>query len=302
MSRKRIAAEKAAGGAYKDQLKAILQPMRAYGTSKHEDAQAAKEAGLRPSEVTFTKIYSCKTYENYFREGCRFMKWARTAHSCVSVAEARQYAEEYIKVQIERGMSPSTIKTRAAALGKIYQDSVLARVETPDRHRSEITRSRNAVERDAHFSQSNNRDFVEFCRSTGLRRHELAGLKCNQLVERDGRLWIEDVKGKGGKVRDVPVTGNQELVRKMMSGEGKVFEKGLPNYADIHSYRADYACRVYLEHARPLDELERGEKYYCRKDMAGTVFDRAAMRIVSNALGHNRIEIIASNYLHNLPR
>lgn len=302
MSRKRHDAAAAAGGGYKEQLKAILRPMRAYGVSKHDDAQAAKEAGLNPSEVTFKKIYSCKTYENYYKEGCRFMKWARSEHKCETVAEARQYAEEYVQVQIERGMSPSTVKTRAAALGKIYQDSILAKVETPDRQRSEITRSRNVVERDSHFSQANNRDFIEFCRSTGLRRHELAGLKCDQLVEHDGRIWIEGVKGKGGKVRDVPVTGNQELVRKMMSGEGKVFPKGLPNYADIHSYRADYACRVYLEHARPLGELERSEKYYCRKDMAGTVFDKEAMRITSNALGHNRIEIIASNYLHNLPR
>lgn len=302
MSRKNHAAEKAAGGGYKDQLRAILQPMRAYGVSKHDDAQAAKEAGLRPSEVTFGKIYSCKSFETYYKEGVRFMKWARAEHGCVTVAGARQYAEEYVQVQIDRGMSASTVKTRAAALGKIYQDSVLARIETPDRQRSEITRSRDVVERDSHFSQENNRDFIEFCRSTGLRRHELAGLKCDQLVDHDGRLWIEGVKGKGGKVRDVPVTGNQDLVRRMMSGEGKVFPKGLPNYADIHSYRADYACRVYLEHARPLEELDRSEKYYCRKDMAGTVFDKEAMRITSNALGHNRIEIIASNYLHNLPR
>lgn len=302
MSRKRIAAERAAGGGYKDQLRNILQPMTAYGASKHEDAKAAKEAGLKPSEVTFRRIYSCKTYENYFKEGCRYMKWARAEHGCVSVADAKQYAQEYIQHQIDRGMSPSTVKTRAAALGKIYQDSVLAKMTTPDRQRAEITRSRDAVARDAHFSESRNAGFIEFCRSTGLRRHELAKLTCEQLVERDGRLWIEDVKGKGGKVRDVPVTGNQELVKQMMSGEGKVFEKGLPNYADIHSYRADYACRVYLEHARPLDELERGEKYYCRKDMAGTAFDREAMRVTSNALGHNRIEIIASNYLYNLPR
>lgn len=276
--------------------------MRCYGTSKHEDAQAAKEAGLNPSEVTFKKIYSCKTYENYFKEGVRYMNWCKAEHGCVSVADAKQYAQEYVQHQIDRGMSPSTVKTRAAALGKIYQDSVLAKMQTPDRNRSEITRSRDVVARDAHFSESKHSDFVEFCRSTGLRRHEVAKLKCEQLVERDGRLWIEGIKGKGGKVRDVPVTGNEAVVRKLMSGEGKVFPGGLPNYADIHSYRADYACRVYLENARPIEELTHDEKYFCRKDMAGMVYDRAAMRIASNALGHERINVIASNYLYNLPR
>lgn len=300
MSRKRHAAEKAAGGGYRDQIRAVLQPMRAYGTSKHADAQAAKEAGLDPSAVTFGKIYSCKTYENYFKESCRFMKWARSEHGCVTLDQARPYAEEYVRQQIERGMSPSTVKTRAAALGKLYQDSVLAKVETPERHRSEITRSREVVARDACFSEEKNAGLVEFCRSTGLRRHELAKLDCSQLEERDGRLWVCDVKGKGGKVRDVPVTGDEKLVRTMMAGTGKVFPRGLPSCADIHSYRADYACRVYLEHARPLEELGRTEKYFCRRDMAGTTYDREAMRVTSNALGHNRVEIIASNYLYNL--
>ena len=39
------------------------------------------------------------------------------------------------------------------------------------------------------------------------------------------------------------------------------------------------------------------EKYYCRGDRKGEVFDRAAMRITSNALGHGRIGVIAGHYL-----
>jgi hypothetical protein len=42
------------------------------------------------------------------------------------------------------------------------------------------------------------------------------------------------------------------------------------------------------------------EKYICRKDKAGIVYDRRAMKIVSKQLGHNRISVIASDYLHNV--
>ena len=67
--------------------------------------------------------------------------------------------------------------------------------------------------------------------------------------------------------------------------------------ADIHSYRADYATKVYQLYARPIESLAHDEIYYCRGDRKGTWLDKKAMLVASKALGHNRISIIASNYL-----
>src|SRR6185369_12036575 len=39
----------------------------------------------------------------------------------------------------------------------------------------------------------------------GLRREEAAALDVSQIQERDGRAVIADLKGKGGRVRTVPV-------------------------------------------------------------------------------------------------
>ena len=167
------------------------------------------------------------------------------------------------------------------------------------RHRSEITRSREVVDNDRRFQGKSHEAFKEFCRSTGLRRHEFAQLEPGKLQLRDGRLWIVDVKGKGGKLRDIPVSGDEALVRRMMADPARYFRR-LDSHEDIHSYRAEYACRIYREYARPLEELSRKEIYCCRGDMAGTHFDRQALQHVSWALGHNRIEICASNYLYNL--
>ena len=82
--------------------------------------------------------------------------------------------------------------------------------------------------------------------------------------------------------------------------------------ADIHAYRGDYATTIYKAHARaiediPFDRVNKGtgkrfqsEVYVCRKDEAGKRLDKAAMLICSKALGHNRIEVVANNYIRAL--
>ena len=77
----------------------------------------------------------------------------------------------------------------------------------------------------------------------------------------------------------------------------------VPNRADIHSYRADYARNLYrelLSTSTPVEQLPKCEKYYCRKDAKGKVLSKPVMSQVSRALGHNRISVIASSYLYDL--
>lgn len=82
--------------------------------------------------------------------------------------------------------------------------------------------------------------------------------------------------------------------------------------ADIHGYRAEYATAVYKAHARdikdiPYDKINKGtgrkyqsDVYTCRKDEVKRKLDRAAMTMCSKALGHNRAEVFATNYLRGL--
>ena len=55
------------------------------------------------------------------------------------------------------------------------------------------------------------------------------------------------------------------------------------------------------------DRVNRGtgrkyqsEVYTCRKDEAGRKLDKAAMLVCSKALGHNRISVVADNYIRGL--
>lgn len=57
----------------------------------------------------------------------------------------------------------------------------------------------------------------------------------------------------------------------------------------------------------PYDAINKGTGrayqsgvYVCRKDEVGKKLDKQAMAIVSKALGHNRLEIVANNYIRGL--
>lgn len=269
------------------QVQERLDSMLAIGESKYQD---------KKYDLTKGKIYSWTTYRSYLQQCCQFVRYCRDNHYCKNLAGCRQYVEEWMESRKE--ISAYTQKLSASALCKLYGESLEELgITTKRAARSEITRSRGTAKRDAHFSEQKNADFVEFCRSTGLRRSEITKLRGDQLLQEEGQWYIQTT-GKGGRFRIIPICGDVNLVvRKMQSaGTGKVWAK-VPSCADIHSYRADYATRVYLSHARPIEDLPRKERYICRRDKVGTIYDRQAMLIASQALGHNRIDVIGQHYL-----
>ena len=123
-------------------------------------------------------------------------------------------------------------------------------------------------------------------------------------------------RGKGGRQRLVPLClddNSTKLVVDKMSSVGrddKVWSK-VPKNADIHSYRADFATSIYKKFARkiddiPYDAVNRGtgrryqsQVYVCRKD-AYKKLDRSAMLLATKSLGHNRLDVVATNYLRNI--
>ena len=288
------------------QIQCELLGKMAPGESKH----AAKKNGTHTS-----KIYSYSTLRGYMKHANYFAKWAKEKYNCKTLEDCKQYVEQYLQSRIDSGLAASTIKLDASSLAKLYDCSTKDfNITTPPRLRADITRSRGEAVRDKHFSISNNKDLVDFCRSTGLRRDELEQLRGDKLFYKDDKPYLRiDIGSKGGKVRDVPVIGTKEEIKNVINkmreaGSEKVFGKA-HNAADIHGFRRDYAQNYYNQLARnteeiPYDRINKGtgrayqsEVYNCRGDKKGIKYDKAAMRIVSQALGHNRISVIAGNYL-----
>lgn len=269
------------------QVQERLDSMLAIGESKYED---------KKTDLTKRKIYSWNTYKSYLQHCCQFVRYYRDNYHCKNLADCRQYVGEWMESR--KDLSAYTQKLSASALCKLYGESLEElEITTKRAARSEITRSRGTAKRDKHFSEEKNAEFVEFCRSTGLRRSEITKLRGDQLLQEEGQWYIQTT-GKGGRFRIITICGDVELVvRKMQAaGTGKVWKK-IPQNADIHSYRADYASRIYLKYARPIEEIPRKERYICRKDKAGIVYDKTAMLEASKALGHNRISVVGEHYL-----
>lgn len=309
------------------------------GQSKQEDKR---------KENTWDKIYSRNTYKTYRKHCNYFADYIQEKHpECTTLNGAKKYVPEWLKFRSEtknhKGeyLSAWTIQVEAKALGKLYgitPDSPDYFV-CPQRHRADIKRSRVDCVRDKHFSVTNNDELIKFCRGTGLRRSEVAGIKGNCLFTKDqlkkilskttNKNKIEIINdalrfthqnyfifviGKGGKYRLAPIRGENEkqIVERIANTpkDQKVWQYVNTN-ADIHSYRSDYATALYKEYARPIDQipydkinklgcLYQSQVYHCRKDEKGKKMDKEAMLIASKALGHNRIEVIANNYIRGL--
>ena len=221
----------------------------------------------------------------------------------------------------------------------------------PPRKRENIKRSRESAVRDKHFSKTNNAALISFCRGTGLRRAGIQSITGKDLVTRaqidaeihritaipsaersshdvtllnicmdtklfgPSQIYYVHTREKGGRERLAPIVGPDvdEIIQRFR--ETKPDEKvwgHVNSNADIHSYRADYALRVYRKYARPMDKIPydrinkgsgrqfQGDVYTCRKDEYGKKLDKKAMLICSKALGHNRVEVVASNYLRGV--
>lgn len=330
------------------QVKETLDSKLAIGESKY----LAKRNG------TYTKyIYSWETYRSYLKHSCCFINWCKEqptdmalGHKPRTVEECRIFVERWLRYEIDRGLSAHTIKLEAAALAKLYGCRTTDfGVKTPPRKRKNITRSRGVAARDKNFSVENHKELITFCRCAGLRRAELEQIRGTDLVEHEGELCLDVRRGtKGGRPRVSPIVGSEDeikIVKKLCAkaGNKKIFHNP-SNAADVHSFRADYAKRVYDANKREFSEFRNerlivfknrvvdsymtkngkrdeskfqhlyininGRKqmlpgyndvpaaYYCRDDLKGTVYDRRALFVASRALGHNREQVVASNYLY----
>jgi len=117
-------------------------------------------------------------------------------------------------------------------------------------------------------------------------------------------------RGKGGRSREAVVQGTQEETQEVVAlfeeaqkradrgGDPHVWPSGIPKNIPVHRYRSQYAERVYTACARPVEALQGHDRYICRNDLKGIVYDRQALAYTSAQLGHSRVSVVAVNYLH----
>ena len=268
-----------------------LTSLLALGESRHE---------CKINGTDKDKIFSINTIEQYRRVGDYFADYVISQNPSVrGLRQAEKYIDGFLQHLKDDGKSAWTQQCYRSALTKIYGEDK-STVELDSKRRADIKRSRYDTESARHFSEARNAELANFCQHTGLRRSELERLTPDQLHQNKEGNYFLRVTGKGGKERDAYILNNDKcVIDRILSTEsdkpvwGKVHSK-----CNVHGYRADYAKALYEQLARPIEEVPQSERYVCRDDKYGEVYDKVAMRQVSNNLGHNRIDVIASNYLY----
>ena len=253
---------------------------------------------------TKNKIYSKATFKTYKQQFKHFADWLEKAHpEAETLEDARAFVDEYLKHLIELERSAYSISTAKAAIAKIMGVEATQFIATPPRLRADIKRSRGVAERDKHITDKKEEELARFTSATGLRRKEMTMIKAEDLFFENGQAYLNVTQGtKGGKPRVAKIVGKtdeetKDIVKWIKSKKGRLFNKLSSNY-DNHFYRATYASRLYNQLKRDIDDIPTEDKYIMRKDRAGEIYDKKAMLLVSNALGHTRISVIAQSYLY----
>ena len=271
-------------------------------------------------DLTKNKIYSYVTYKNYKRSCYKLADYLYKNNKEIRQLKDLKikHVNRYLQYLVVKGYSTPTINSAKAAIAKLMQISSKEFIETPKVKRENITRSRGMKERDKHISAETENYYAKFTTAIGGRRSEMENLKGTDLVYKPLVVTINNKhvvlsknypqihikNGKGGKERFVPIFGKDkketiEIVNFFKkAGNEKVFGK-LPSHYDNHFYRGQYAKRAYKNFARPIRDIKnKKEVYFCRGDKAGEAYDRNAMLISSQFLGHNRVDVIARHYLY----
>ncbi len=276
----------------KYQVQGILREKLAIGESRHK-AKADKNDS--------DKIFSWSTYNNYVKVCTEFGKWAKNKYGEKSIVNSRKYVPDYLNYRISKNLSAWTVALDASALAKLYNcKSNDFGVDLPERKRADIKRSRSGVKG---FDEKKHEVIVGFCKATGVRISELRMLKKSDMILKEEHWYVHIAQGKGGKERIAPTLEEYKpLIDKLvepLKPDEKLFKpKEIPDRLPCHQYRAYYAKTQYNRLARDVNEISRNNRYVCRNDKKGTVYDKKAMLEVSRMLGHNRIDVIASHYLY----
>lgn len=258
--------------------------------------------GVSRHENDDNSIHSDSTYRTYKKQCYRFADYARET-GCKTLDEARDVVDEYLIMCMERGDSPASVKTYAAALAKLYGCSITDFVKIPSRKRENIKRSRYEVAYDKHISEKTEKALAKFTECIGCRSSSLKKMTGNDLVDDGKGRYGVRLHEKGGKDRIAiiyhpdPAIMEEVISAFKKAGSAHVIPHVHAAY-DNHFYRGVYAKNLYEHIARPIEMIPPSERYHYRGDMKGVILDKRAMRYVSKMMGHNRIDVIASNYLY----
>ncbi len=299
-----------------------LSDKLAFGQSKKA---AKKDLGFGQSTYQIYSVNSYKTYLKQCKQYARWLKEEKGINKIDDINKTEQYAIEYIQKRLDDGKSIYTVKMERSALGMLYGKQI--DIKLPSRTPDQITRSRKETKNDRYITRDGKyKDVFTISIATGSRRKDISKLCVNNFREVDGKLYVFFEKSKGGRDRLTPVLEKYEkdvrdiIEQAKADGKTRLFNH-IPKEIDVHGLRREY-CQGLYDEIKDNKELrneilknypERRElktqkdkdgntvtkeiKSDVYKDRSGNVWKRDDIYVLSQALGHNRLDVSITHYL-----
>lgn len=296
-------------GSAKYQVKCIfeLSGMLQFGQSKHMAKHAARAGGAcSPTEYAqSTDIYSFSTYRAYFKTCSELLQYAADVHgvkradrlaagivhaflltkSDVKLATFRRYAAALTKFDAAISKLTDRPPQWTKLLGEFRASAPVAlESEQPARAYRNPSALVEQIDGDMRLA-------AELQWRSGLRVSEACNIRLEQLkgsiADNNG---IIEIKGKGGKVRIVPVPAEiyERLYTKLAAGEAFTVEPG--------AYRRSLRSAANKTGQEYAGRGTHGLRWNFAQDrldtlIAGGVVHEVALAVVSHEMGHERASI-----------
>lgn len=305
--------------ALKYQINNNLRSKISFGESKH-----IEKIGLDFGKSSF-KIFSFGTYNTYKKECLKYGEWlvnCKGVDKFEKLENTESYVNEYLQERFDKGFSVYTLKMERSSLSMLYGKQI--EFHLPDRTPNKITRSRNNSNEKHYNRDGKYKDIFILGLGTGGRRSDLLSLKKDSFFEKDGHLFVKFEQSKGGRdrityVREEYVSKIKEIINNTKDGDKLI--KTIPKGIDVHSLRREYVKNLFdditqdtllrdrllsiypprREYKTQKDKegntytKEIKSKFY--KDREGNVYNRDDIYILSQSLGHNRLDVSITHYL-----
>lgn len=303
---------------FKEQMFRALNTLNRFGQSKY---QAKQESYRQGNKGKVEGIYSKKTMQDYKKVAEQFHTWAKSKgyhfHSLSEVSDG--HIKQYLTERQADGRSAWTVSHDLSALNKIFHRTI-SKQETglQARRNADIKNNRGFGSNYRASVYQKNEALTAFLSATGIRRQSITSISPANAIRSDSGTVIGfHVVEKGGKARNCYVIKSKQaditaFVDKHISTHGnKPFWNKVDKNLNTHWYRGEYAHTLYNDlvnaHNSKQDYFEGYRDTFVNSSKLEQVtsghgaitkgYDTESLAIVSQNLGHNRIDVVYSNYL-----
>lgn len=303
---------------FKEQMFRALNALNCYGQSKY---QAKQESYRNGNKGKVKGIYSKKTMSDYKKVAEQFQSWSKTkGYNFKSLADVLDsHIIQYLKERQDTGKSAWTISRDLSALNKIFSREISKKgTGLKSRKNSDIKNNRGFGNNYRPSIYKKNKELTDFLSATGIRRQSITVVSPADAI-RDGQGVVIgfSVVEKGGKPRNCYVIKSKQnditsFVDKHQSKSGnKPFWSKADKNLNTHWYRSEYARALYNDLVSAQNNKQdyfngyrdffvnfsRLELTTKRHKQTVKGYDVECLGVVSQCLGHNRIDVVYANYL-----